>query len=133
MNRNGGRSITEMIQRSAKKAIKQGEAGLAGKRALFELLDDLLQNDVAAFLKAVGPFVPREIVIDQSISITHALADARSRIINHQSNQSNQSLSNDAAPTLSLDHPQSSLCDAFNLEGGGTGGEGAGLVRGRSS
>ena len=81
MNRNGGRSITEMIQRSAKKAIKQGEAGLAGKRSLSELLDNLLQDDVVGFLKAVAPYCPREIILDQSISITVALEEARSRMI----------------------------------------------------
>lgn len=83
-NRNGGKSITEMIQRSAKKAIRQGEAGLGGKRKLDELLGDLMQNDVSAFLKAVSPFVPRELVIDQSISITVALEEARQRVIQGQ-------------------------------------------------
>lgn len=81
MNRNGGRSITEMIQRAAKKAIKQGEAGLGGKRALSELLDDVMQNDPLAFLRAVAPYVPKEIVMDHSISIVDALEQARQRVI----------------------------------------------------
>ena len=81
MNRNGGKSITEMIQRAAKKAIKQGEAGLGGKRSLAMLLDELMQNDVQAFLKTVAPYVPREVVIDQTISITSALIEAQQRVI----------------------------------------------------
>ncbi len=80
-NRTGGKSITEMIQRSARKAIKQGEAGLGGRKALDQLLGDLMQSDVSAFLKAVSPFVPREVVVDHSISIVSALEQARQRII----------------------------------------------------
>lgn len=80
-NHNGGRSITEHIQRAAKKAIKQGEAGLGGKRSLAALLDDVMQNDPLAFLKAVAPYCPKEVIIDHSISIVSALEEARQRII----------------------------------------------------
>lgn len=122
-NRSGGKSITEIIQRSAKKAMKQGDAGLPGKRALDQLLGDLMQNDVAAFLKAVAPYVPKEVIIDQSISITHALEEARHRIINMQPIPvTDQPLTPD-----SLTQPlpsQSALCDAVTLEGEGEGGGG---------
>jgi hypothetical protein len=130
-NRSGGKSITEIIQRSAKKAMKQGDAGLPGKRALDQLLGDLMQNDVAAFLKAVAPYVPKEVIIDQSISITHALEEAKHRIINHIP-VIDQSLTHDVALTLPPCQ-QSAPCDALSVEGEGDGGVGAGLVRGSSS
>lgn len=124
-NRNGRNTLTDRVRKAMTRAIKQGDEGINGQRALSDLLAELMQTDVARFIQITGPFIPKEIIFDQSISITVALEEARHRIINHQLDQS---LSNDAAPTLSLDHPQSSLCDAFNLEG-----DGAGLVRGSSS
>lgn len=107
-NRNGGKSITEMIQRAAKKAIKQGEQGFAGKRSLAMLLDDLMQNDVQAFLKTVAPYVPREVIIDQTISIADALQEARNRVIDMGNAQIVQDapqsiLSDNSDPLLVID------------------------------
>ena len=79
-NPRGGKSITEMIQRAAKRAIKQGDSH-PRLRSLDELLSDTMQSDPLAFLKAVAPYVPKEIMIDNSISIVMALDEARQRII----------------------------------------------------
>lgn len=130
MNRNGGKSITEMIQRAAKKAIKQGEAGLGGKRSLAMLLDDLMQNDVQAFLKTVAPYVPREVVIDQTISITSALLEAQQRVIDMGNAQIVQDapqsiLSDQSDPLLIIDQSTPSSEPAVS-QGGSTGGVGAG-------
>ena len=69
-----------MIQRAAKRAIKQGDSH-PRLRSLDELLSDTMQSDPLAFLKAVAPYVPKEIMIDNSISIVMALDEARQRII----------------------------------------------------
>lgn len=99
-NKNSGRhgkDLPQLIQQACKRAIKQGEAGLAGQRALSDLLAETMQNDPLAFLRAVAPYVPKEIILDQSVSITLALQEARSRLININTLQ--------AAP-LTLDHLQ---------------------------
>ncbi len=111
-NANGGRSITEHIQRAAKKAIKQGEAGLGGKRSLAALLDDVMQNDPLAFLKAVAPYCPKEIIIDQSISIVGALQEARQRVIEGQVIDSPQLIEHQ--PTLTV--PSTDLSDAVIVD-----------------
>lgn len=101
-NRNGGKSITEIVQRAAKRAIKQGDHGLGGQRSLDNLLAETMQNDPLAFLKAIAPYVPREVILDQSVSITLALEEARSRLIDINSLQS--------AP-LTLEHSDSAKLD----------------------
>ena len=100
-NKNSGRhgkDLPQLIQQACKRAIKQGEAGLAGQRALSDLLAETMQNDPLAFLRAVAPYVPKEIILDQSVSITLALEEARSRLIDINSLQS--------AP-LTLEHSDS--------------------------
>ena len=83
-NKNSGRhgkDLPQLIQQACKRAIKQGNAGLAGQRALSDLLAETMQNDPLAFLRAVAPYVPKEIILDQSVSITVALEEARNRLI----------------------------------------------------
>ena len=46
-----------------------------------------MQNDPLAFLRAVAPYVPKEIILDQSVSIALALQEARSRLIDINSLQ----------------------------------------------
>ena len=104
-NKNSGRhgkDLPQLIQQACKRAIKQGEAGLAGQRALSDLLAETMQNDPLAFLRAVAPYVPKEIILDQSVSITLALQEARSRLIDINSLQ--------AAP-LTLEHSDSARLD----------------------
>ena len=79
--RTAGKALPELIQQACRRAIKQGEAGLAGQRSLSDLLAETMQNDPLAFLRAVAPYVPKEIILDQSVSITLALEEARSRLI----------------------------------------------------
>lgn len=79
--RTAGKSLPELIQAACRRAIKQGNAGLNGQRALSDLLAETMQNDPLAFLRAVAPYVPKEIILDQSVSITLALEEARSRLI----------------------------------------------------
>jgi hypothetical protein len=130
-NRQGSKSITHRMRKAIERAIKQGDAGVNGQRALSDLTAELMQTDVLAFYNVVAKYCPQEIIIDQSISITHALADARSRIIDIT--PQNQSLTHDVSDALPIEHHQSALCDALNLEGEGEGGVGAGSVRGSSS
>ncbi len=80
----GGMTLHHRITRAMNRAIKQGEAGVRGQKSLDILLQDLMQQDVALFLKTVAPFVPRELIIDQSISITGAIDQARERLITGQ-------------------------------------------------
>lgn len=104
-NKNSGRhgkDLPQLIQQACKRAIKQGEAGLAGQRALSDLLAETMQNDPLAFLRAVAPYVPKEIILDQSVSITLALEEARSRLIDINSLQ--------PAP-LTLEHSDSARLD----------------------
>ena len=85
--RTAGKSLPELIQAACRRAIKQGNAGLNGQRALSDLLAETMQNDPLAFLRAVAPYVPKEIILDQSVSITLALQEARSRLIDINSLQ----------------------------------------------
>lgn len=104
-NKNSGRhgkDLPQLIQQACKRAIKQGNAGLAGQRALSDLLAETMQNDPLAFLRAVAPYVPKEIILDQSVSITLALQEARSRLIDINSLQ--------PAP-LTLEHSDSAMLD----------------------
>lgn len=80
-NRNGGKSLAQRVQNAMQRAIKQGEVGAYGQRALSELLAELMQNDVAKFLQVAAPYIPKEIIIDQTINIADALAEARNRVI----------------------------------------------------
>lgn len=79
--RTAGKALPELIQQACRRAIKQGNAGLAGQRSLSDLLAETMQADPLAFLRAVAPYVPKEIILDQSVSITLALEEARSRLI----------------------------------------------------
>ena len=102
-NKNSGRhgkDLPQLIQAACKRAIKQGEAGLAGQRSLSDLLAETMQNDPLAFLRAVAPYVPKEIILDQSVSITLALQEARSRLIDINSLQSDP---------LTLEHSDSAM------------------------
>ena len=102
-NKNSGRhgkDLPQLIQQACKRAIKQGEAGLAGQRSLSDLLAETMQNDPLAFLRAVAPYVPKEIILDQSVSITLALQEARSRLIDINSLQSDP---------LTLEHSDSAM------------------------
>ena len=118
-NKNSGRhgkDLPQLIQQACKRAIKQGEAGLAGQRSLSDLLAETMQNDPLAFLRAVAPYVPKEIILDQSVSITLALQEARSRLIDINSLQSDP---------LTLEHSdsamlndQSAVLDAVTLSQG---------------
>lgn len=87
-----------MIQRSAKKAIKQAESGCGGRRSLDALLGEVLQSDPLAFLKAVAPYCPKEIIVDHSISIVAALEEARQRVI-------------DVTPVTALTHSPSTVIE----------------------
>jgi hypothetical protein len=129
-NRQGGKSITELVQRAAKRAIKQGEHGLGGQRALDDLLAETMQNDPLAFLKAIAPYVPREVVIDQTISISAALLEAQQRVIdmgNAQVIEHNQVGQLPSSIDTHLVVDQSAPLDVVTVQQGGrTGGVGAG-------
>lgn len=80
-NHDGGKSLTERVRKAMTRAIKQGDAGIAGQRALSELLAELMQTDVARFIQITAPYIPKEVIIDQTISIADALQEARNRVI----------------------------------------------------
>lgn len=79
--RKGEKSLPELIQAACRRAIKQGNAGHAGQRALSELLAEQMQTDPLGFLRAVAPYVPKEILVDHQISIAGALQEAKERVI----------------------------------------------------
>lgn len=128
-NRNGGKSLAHQVQKAMRRAIKQGDAGIRGQRALSELLADLMQADVARFMQVAAPYIPKEIIIDQTISIADALQEARNRVIDMGNAQIIQdapaSILSDQTDSLSLlDQPQPD--DALtSSQGEGTGGVGA--------
>ena len=115
-NRNSGRtagkSLPELIQAACRRAIKQGNAGLQGQRALSDLLAEQMQTDPLAFLRAVAPYVPKEIILDQSISITVALEEARQRVIQGQVIDSTQLIEHQ--PTVII--PSTDQRDAVSVE-----------------
>ena len=80
-NRNGRANLSDKVRKAMTRAIKQGESGAGGQRPLSDLLAQLMQEDVAKFIQITGPFIPKEIILDQSVSITLALEEARSRLI----------------------------------------------------
>lgn len=80
-NRLAGKSLQDKVRKAMLRAIKQGDAGVNGQRALSELLGDLMQSDVARFMQVCGPYMPKEVFIDHSISILTALDEAKRRII----------------------------------------------------
>lgn len=85
-NKNSGRlpgkNLSELIQAACVRAVKQGKHGLAGQRELSELLAEQMQTDPFGFLRAVAPYVPKDVFIDHQISISAALAEAHGRVIN---------------------------------------------------
>lgn len=80
-NRKGRSNLTDRVRKAMERAMKQGESGLNGQRALSELLAELMQTDVSRFMQVCAPYLPKEIIIDQTISIADALAEARNRVI----------------------------------------------------
>lgn len=80
-NRNGRMNLTDRVRKAMTRAIKQGDEGINGQRALSELLAELMQSDVARFMQVAAPYIPKEIIIDQTISIADALQEARNRVI----------------------------------------------------
>jgi hypothetical protein len=120
--RTAGKSLPELIQSACRRAIKQGNAGLDGQRALADLLAEQMQVDPLAFLRTVAPYCPKEVFIDYSISITSALEQARSRVINM--GQAEVITDQTAiTPLMQLDSIQSDdqstvLCDAPDSQGG---------------
>jgi hypothetical protein len=99
-NRNGRNNLTDKVRKAMTRAIKQGDEGINGQRALSDLLAQLMQEDVARFIQITGPFIPKEVILDQSISITVALEEARQRVIEGQVIDSPQLIEHQ--PTVSL-------------------------------
>lgn len=104
--RKGEKGLPELIQSACRRAIKQGNAGLAGQRALSELLAEQMQTDPLGFLRAVAPYVPKEILVDHQISIAGALQEARERVIGNGS----------AVPSLEGQRCSQAIIEAHAIE-----------------
>lgn len=128
--RTAGKALPELIQSACRRAIKQGNAGVRGQRALADLLAEQMQTDPLAFLRAVAPFVPKEIIIDQTISIADALTEARNRVIDMGNAQIVQdapvSILSDQSDTLLVIDQSTQASEPAVSQGERTGGVGAG-------
>lgn len=102
-NRNGRNNLTDRVRKAMNRAIKQGDEGVNGQRALSDLLAQLMQEDVARFIQITGPFIPKEVILDQSISITVALEEARRRVIEGQVIDSPQLIEHQPTITMPAD------------------------------
>ena len=111
-NRLGGKSLQDKVRKAMLRAVKQGDEGIAGQRALSELLADLMQSDVAKFMQICAPYMPKEIILDQSISITVALEEARQRVIEGHVIDSPQLIEHQ--PTIII--PSTDQRDAVSVE-----------------